>query len=132
MKKIFFILAIVLASLTGKAQFVNSIGITAGVSAGKQNFYFYNPNAEAKKQFKLGLNGSVFVEFFSHKYARWVTELQYNEKGSVDRQPEAKYKNKLSYVCWNNYLKLRYELSFHTAQLSGIGVKCTVDEPFAT
>jgi hypothetical protein len=110
MKKIFLILPIILIALSGQAQFVNAIGITAGVSASKQNFYFVKPDAIAKKQFKLGVNGSVFVEFFSHKYVRWVSEIQYNEKGSVDRQPAAKFKNKLSYVCWNNYLKLRYEM----------------------
>jgi opacity protein-like surface antigen len=110
MKKIFLISAIVLISFVGKAQFLNSIGITVGASAGKQHFYFQNPNEMFKKNYRLGFNGSVFAEFFSYRYVRWVSEFQYNEKGSIDKQPEAKYKNKLSYACWNNYLKLRYEL----------------------
>jgi hypothetical protein len=111
MKKIFLILIIASFSLQGKAQFVNSIGFTVGVAACNQHFYFHNPDALLKKQYRfVGYNGSIFAEFFSHKYVRWVSEFQYNEKGSIDKQPEAKYKNKLSYVCWNNYLKFRYEL----------------------
>jgi hypothetical protein len=111
MKKILVFIIIICISLQGKAQFVNAIGVTVGVSAAKQNFYFYTPDElKLKKQFRFGPNASVFVEFFSHKYVRWVSEIQYNSKGSVDRQPPVKYKNKLSYICWNNYLKFRYEL----------------------
>lgn len=111
MKKLLFISIICLHSLAGNAQFFNAFGITLGVSANNQKFYFYNPDETSKKKYHfVGLNGSVFGEFFSHKYVRWVSEIQYNQKGSIDKQPEAKYKNKLSYLCWNNYLKIRYEL----------------------
>ncbi len=110
MKKIFLILIVVLISLQGKAQFVNAIGITGGVSYSTQKFYFIDPEVILKKKYQFGLNASVFAEFFSHKYVRWVSEIQYNQKGCIDKQPEAKYKNRLSYLCWNNYLKIRYEL----------------------
>ncbi len=111
MKKIFIIIIITSLSLQGKAQFVNSIGFTVGISANNQKFYFHNPDATLKKNYHfVGYNASLFAEFFSHKYVRWVSEFQYNQKGCIDKQPEAKYKDKLSYVCWNNYLKLRYEL----------------------
>jgi hypothetical protein len=110
MKKIFLILFLVLISMQGKAQFVNAIGITGGVSYSTQKFYFIDPEVILKKKYRFGLNASVFAEFFSHKYVRWVSEIQYNQKGCIDKQPEAKYKNRLSYLCWNNYLKIRYEL----------------------
>ena len=97
-------------SLQSKAQLLNSIGITAGVSAGNQKFYFSDPAAISNKKYMFGYNGSVFAEFFSGDYARWISEIQYNQKGSIDKQPEANYKNKLQYICWNNYLKLRYEM----------------------
>ena len=42
--------------------------------------------------------------------ARWLSEIQYNQKGSIDKQPEQNYGNKLQYLSWNNYLKLRYEM----------------------
>lgn len=111
MKKVFLTFIIFLTFLQGSAQFVNALGITLGVSASNQKFYFYNPDEALKKKYHfVGFNGSVFAEFFSHKYVRWVSEFQYNQKGSIDKQPEARYRNKLSYVCWNNYLKIRYEL----------------------
>jgi hypothetical protein len=46
----------------------------------------------------------------SHDNVRWVTEIQYNQKGSKDNQPEATYANQLQYLSWNNYLKFRYEM----------------------
>lgn len=110
MKKGILFFLIFLFALQSKAQFLNSIGITAGVSAGNQKFYFSDPLEISKKKYVVGFNGSVFAEFFSGDYARWVTEIQYNQKGSLDKQPEGNYPNKLNYICWNNYLKLRYEM----------------------
>jgi hypothetical protein len=110
MKKIFLSSIIILLAFQSKAQFLNSIGITAGVSAGNQKFFFFDPASISRKKYILGYNGSVFAEFFSGDYARWVSEFQYDEKGSIDKEPEAKYPNRLKYVCWNNYLKLRYEM----------------------
>ena len=110
MKKTFLIFLIFFVAFQCKAQFLNSIGITVGGSLANQKFYFYDPNAISRKSYRLGLNGSVFAEFFSNDYARWVSEIQYDEKGSVDKEPTKKYSNKLKYLSWNNYLKLRYEL----------------------
>lgn len=110
MKKIILFSVTILFFVQAKAQFVNSIGITAGVSAGNQKFYFYDPLAISRKKYIFGFNASIFGEFFSHDHARWVTEIQYNQKGSIDKQPEGNYGNKLQYLSWNNYLKLRYEM----------------------
>lgn len=114
MKKLILLFIILFTTVITKAQFLNSIGITAGISAPKQHFYFYNPDEVLKKEFlfkPISLNASVFAEFFSHDYVRWVTEIQYNQKGSLDKLDDStKYKNRLQYVCWNNYLKLRYEM----------------------
>jgi hypothetical protein len=92
------------------AQFLNSIAITGGGSLGNEKFYFLNPSTVAKKKYILGANASIFAEFFSGNYVRWVSELQYNEKGSVDKASGGPYINKLQYGCWNNYLKFRYEM----------------------
>ncbi len=110
MKKIVLFSATFLFFVQAKAQFVNSIGVTVGVSAGNQKFYFYEPVAISRKKYIVGFNASVFGEFFSHDYARWVTEIQYDQKGSIDKQPNQNYPNKLQYLSWNNYLKLRYEM----------------------
>lgn len=109
MKKI-FLGFIILMTFESNAQFLNSIAITAGGSLGNQKFYFQDPVSISKKKYVLGMNASVFAEFFSGDYARWVSEIQYNQKGSRDKQPEGNYINKLEYISWNNYLKLRYEM----------------------
>ena len=102
--------------LGSKAQFLNSIGITGGVSYSNQKFFFRDPSEVLKKKYKWGFNGSVFAEFFSHDYVRWVSEIQYNQKGSNDKRsetnPDTTYtlRNRLQYLTWNNYLKIRYEL----------------------
>jgi len=110
MRKIFLIAFIVLFGLQVDAQFINSIGITAGVSYGNQKFKFADPASLSRKKYFFGYNASVFLECFSHDYARWVTEIQYDQKGSIDKQPDKNYPNKLQNICWNNYLKLRYEM----------------------
>ena len=111
MKKIFSFIVIFVIAFQCKAQFVNSIGVTIGVSAGNQKFYFYDPISISRKKYIVGFNASVFGEFFSHDYARWVTEIQYDQKGSIDRQPDGNnYPNHLQYLSWNNYLKVRYEM----------------------
>ena len=110
MKKIISFAIILTIAFQCKAQFVNSIGLTAGVSAGNQKFFFKDPATISKKKYTFGFNASFFAEFFSHDYARWVSEIQYNQKGSIDKQPDQNYPNKLQYLSWNNYLKLRYEM----------------------
>ena len=110
MKKIFFSIIIISIAFQSKAQFLNSIGITAGAGLGHQKFYFTDPLAISKKKYVPVLNGSIFAEFFTRDYVRWVTEIQYDEKGSIDKQSDKSYPNKLRYLSWNNYLKFRYEL----------------------
>lgn len=111
MRKRMLCFIVLFASLSTHAQFLNSLGITVGVSAMHEKFYFYNPDEVIKKKYLFGPNASIFAEFFSHDYIRWVSEIQYNQKGSLDKQDDStKYKNRLQYLCWNNYLKLRYEM----------------------
>lgn len=110
MKKTVVLFCLIFAAFQSEAQFLNSIGITAGGSLGNQKFYFADPLSVSRKKYIIGPNGSIFLEFFSGNYARWVSEIQYNTKGSKDKQPETNYYNKLRYISWNNYLKLRYEM----------------------
>jgi hypothetical protein len=110
MKKIIVICILLSSFFCANAQFLNSVGITGGVSYSTQNFLFRDPDEVLKKKYKWGFNGSVFAEFFSHDYVRWVSEIQYNQKGSKDKRADTTYKNRLQYLDWNNYLKIRYEL----------------------
>jgi hypothetical protein len=110
MKKCVAIGLFILSFFSGRAQLLNSIGITAGASYSTQKFLYRDPDELIKKKYKWGFNGSVFAEFFSHDYVRWVSEFQYNQKGSKDKQVDTTYRNRLEYISWNNYLKVRYEL----------------------
>jgi len=110
MKKILSFIVILLCTLQIHAQFVNSVGVTIGATAANEKFKFHDPLSISRKNYIFGFNASVFLEFFSHDNARWVSEIQYNQKGSVDRQPEGSYGNQLQYLSWNNYLKMRYEM----------------------
>ncbi len=110
MKKIFFFITILLFALQLQAQRFNSIAIVAGVTAANQKFLLAEPPDVSRKNYVVGFNVAVFGEFFTRDYVRWVTEIQYNQKGSIDNQPEANYPNQLQYICWNNYAKIRYEM----------------------
>ncbi|MFL5765428.1 MAG: outer membrane beta-barrel protein [Bacteroidia bacterium] len=110
MKKLFTYSFLLCFLIQGKAQFVNSIGITVGVGAGNQKFLYTDPVGISRKKYIAGFNASVFGEFFSHDYIRWVTEIQYDQKGSIDKRPEGNYGNSLQYLSWNNYAKIRYEM----------------------
>jgi hypothetical protein len=110
MKRILVFILLICGSFGANAQFLNSLGITIGGTAANEKFKFHEPPSLSRKSYKFGFNASVFLECFSHDYARWVTEIQYNQKGSVDKRPETNFVNHLDYISWNNYLKIRYEM----------------------
>ncbi|MCW3072709.1 MAG: hypothetical protein JWO44_2599 [Bacteroidetes bacterium] len=110
MKRILLIAIVLLFALQGNAQFLNGLGITVGATAANQKFKYHEPLSISRKSYIFGFNASVFLECLSHDNVRWVTEIQFNQKGSVDNQPGASYANRLQYLSWNNYLKFRYEM----------------------
>jgi hypothetical protein len=110
MKKLILFAVILLSTLQGNAQFINAIGVTIGATAANQKFKSREPVSISRKSYIFGFNASVFLECLSHDNARWITEIQYNQKGSMDLQPGVGYPNQLTYLCWNNYLKFRYEM----------------------
>ena len=93
-------------------QFFQGIGITAGVTKAKQKWFLTMPDASTqtiKKKNIIGFNGSLRAEFIDNEYIRWVTEFQFNQKGCKDKGDSATYRNRLNYICWNNFLKLQAE-----------------------
>lgn len=93
-------------------QFFQGIGITAGGTLAKQKWFIAMPDQSTeiiKKKNIIGFNGSVRGEFINSEYVRWVTEFQFNQKGCKDKTDSATFRNRLNYVCWNNFLKLQYE-----------------------
>lgn len=110
MKKLVLIAVVLLSTFQSNAQFLNGIGITVGGTAANEKFKFHEPLSISRKSYIFGFNASVFLECLSHDNVRWITEIQYNQKGSTDKRPEANYANELQYLSWNNYLKFRYEM----------------------
>lgn len=120
MKNLFCSLTISLLLITAvaDAQFFQGFGATIGVTKAKQKwFYPTKPDASGntrdsiavRKKNVIGFNGSLRAEFINSDYIRWVTELQFNQKGCKEKPDSVKFKNKLNYICWNNFLKLQYE-----------------------
>ncbi|MFH1005442.1 MAG: outer membrane beta-barrel protein [Bacteroidota bacterium] len=95
------------------AQFFRGIGITGGVTLAKEKWFFFMPDSSISTQKKknvFGLNGSLRLEFIDNDYMRWVTEFQINQKGCKDKTDSITFKNRINYLCWNNFLKFQYEI----------------------
>ncbi len=100
-----------LVSIHLHAQFIKGFGATAGATFSKHRWLQTNPEANFKKNYKAGGNGSLFVEYIDHKYYRMITELQYNMKGAIENLDTLKgFKYKANYISLNNFFKIRQEL----------------------
>lgn len=111
-KLVVFCFLIFLISPASFGQFFQGIGITAGVTKAKQKWFLTQVDGSEttiKKKNVFGFNGSLRAEFVDSEWFRWVTEFQFNQKGCKDKTDSASYKNKLNYICWNNFLKFQYE-----------------------
>lgn len=62
-----------------------------------------------KKKYIFGFNGSLRAEFIDNDNLRWVTELQFNQKGCKNKTDSAIYRVRTNYISWNNFLKFQYE-----------------------
>lgn len=109
-KKIILFFAIISIAISSRAQFVNGIGIMGGVTFANQKWHFTELNQTQRQKFLFGFNGCLFAEFFSNPYVHWVSEIQFNQKGSKEKLNDATFRNRLNYFSWNNYLKFRIEL----------------------
>lgn len=110
MRRIFFLAAFTI-SLSTSAQFFQGWGIMAGGTLGRQYWFYDEPVGKEKQKYLLRYNGEIFAEFFAHPTFRWVTELQYNVKGTKHVLPDgAKEKLVNHYAAWNNYLMIRKEM----------------------
>ncbi len=108
MKRLVFCFGFLLLLSTANAQFFQGFGIMAGGTLGRQKWD--TPIEEPKHKFLLRYNGAIFAEFGPHPTFRWVTELQYNVKGSKREFSDQTTKYVNQYAAWNNYLMIRKEL----------------------
>ncbi|MEO5645019.1 MAG: hypothetical protein ABIQ40_11030 [Bacteroidia bacterium] len=109
MKRLLTCLGFLLLLSTANAQFFQGFGIMAGGTLGRQKWQT-QLNEDFKHKYLLRYNAEIFAELGSHPTFRWVTELQYNVKGSkfVTSDQTTKFVNQ--YAAWNNYLMIRKEL----------------------
>ena len=101
-----------LSTVYCSGQFFQGIGITGGITLAKQKWFLNNPDGSTsieKKKNIFGFNGSVRAEFINSDYVRWVTEFEYDQKGCKDKTGSSTYRDRLNYICWNNFLKLQYK-----------------------
>jgi len=113
MKKYFFFFFFACCLLpTAYCQFFKGIGITGGVTLAKEKWFLNYPDGSSsiqKKKNIFGFNGSLRAEFIDNDNFRWVTEIQFNQKGCKDKTDSSTFRNRINYLCWNNFLKLQYE-----------------------
>lgn len=107
MKRI-LVIAAILISTGAFAQFFQGWGVMAGGTLGRQYWYYDEPVGKERQKYLLRWNGEIFAEFFAHPTYRWVTELQYNAKGTKEVVSGDKPLN--HYAAWNNYLMIRKEM----------------------
>jgi hypothetical protein len=114
MKRLLACFGFLLLLTTASAQFFQGFGIMAGGTLGRQKWFTQVPDATPKHNHLLRYNAEIFAEFGSHPTFRWVTELQYNVKGSkytLFYAPEGEtIKLESQYAAWNNYLMIRKEM----------------------
>ncbi len=95
---------------TANCQFLQGIGIMGGITYARQKWWTDMPDGSTlieKHKHLLRFNGEVFLEFIDNPNIRWRTEFQYNQKGT--KYIETGDKNKLDYICWNNFIEFRGE-----------------------
>ena len=100
-----------------KAQLISGVGISGGITYAKEKLNYTYTGLIGKPGYVPGINGDFFVEFFQNDYVRFVSELQFNQKGTIEHRSShaglqylSDVKDRLNYLSFNNYLKIRYEL----------------------
>jgi hypothetical protein len=117
MKKVVLTFVFFLFISAGFAQFVSGVGFFAGGMGSRHKYKDGNdPERFGSHKGKLlyRLCGGVVGDFFPGDYVKWRSEFEYNMQGSrelvtVDGA-EKKYKNKLDYISWNNFMKVQTEI----------------------
>lgn len=108
MKRLLTCIGFLLLLTSASAQFFQGFGIMAGGTLGRQKWV--TQVEMPKHKYLLRYNAEIFAEFGSHPTFRWVTELQYNVKGSKQQIDDQTFKYVNQYAAWNNYLMIRKEL----------------------
>lgn len=86
MKKIFFILTLIIFVSASHAQFIRGYGLKAGTTIANQNWEFSGiPGADFDN--RVGLNIGIFAEFLNVPFISIVAEVNYLQKGMKEDVP---------------------------------------------
>jgi opacity protein-like surface antigen len=114
-KKILF-LFFATAILHCHAQFVNGIGLFGAGMASRHKYKDENSPERLgshKSKYLLRPAGGIVADFGRGDYGKWRTEFEYNTMGAKEISStdgaEKKFRNKLDYISWNNFLKVQTE-----------------------
>ncbi|MBC7863819.1 MAG: hypothetical protein IAF38_12665 [Bacteroidia bacterium] len=118
MKKIFFSLLFLSFASLGFSQFVNGLGFFIAGEGSRHKYKDSNdPATYGSHKGKLLFRpaGGIVADFGNSRNLKWRTEFEYNMQGSTERvaNPDGatqKYKNKLDYISWNNFMKIQGEV----------------------
>lgn len=99
-----------LMQVSASAQFFQGWGLMGGITYSNQKWKYSGEFPNEKLKYVLRFNGELFAEFGKNDHFRWVTELQYTQKGARRDLPDGtrqRFAN--DYAAWNNYLMVRRE-----------------------
>lgn len=125
MKKLVYFLSFLYLTFTAQAQFIQGFGLFLSETMSRHEYkntlpidpitldHAYPPSHLASEFHNWGVG--IFMEMLDNSDWRWFTEIEYINKGSLekrewlDRIPTATRRaaNKMTYIEWNNILKRR-------------------------
>jgi hypothetical protein len=91
-----------------KMKVLAAVGATGGITFSNEKWRITDPKLKQRNKYIFGFNGSVFAELFEYDYTSVISELQFNQKGTVEKGTSNR--NKMNYLCFNNFFKIRYDL----------------------
>ncbi|GEM_PF-2037127 len=124
MKKTVFLLLLIVLFVFREtnAQILRDIGIKTGISISNQNWTHKSIERTQKKDYRIGLNFALNLEWFNNNYFTMITDIGYIQKGfnedvtitSIDN-PESGYlktfKTEFDYLYFSPQLKIRKEFN---------------------
>ena len=91
MKKLFFVLVLVIITSNSEAQFVRGYWLKLGTTISNQEWNYKDASGLSNASFdsdnKIGFNVGLFVEFLDMPFISVVTELGYIKKGMKNESP---------------------------------------------
>ncbi len=103
-----------------RSQIIKDIGIKSGLSLSQQTWSAKSIDFERKKDYRMGLNFALNLEWFDNKYFTLITDIGYIQKGckeeimitsesSPETGPLKTYDTRFDYIYFSPQIKVRKE-----------------------